>query len=208
VTQTTSARGEVPRARRRGIFQYIAGWFFSGLLIVAPAALTIWALYAAFVWIDGLLDLEPRLGYRVPGLGFAVTLGLVTLIGFLASNFLTRFLIDLAEKIFTRLPLVRLIYTSIKDLLEAFVGEKKRFDQPVLVSLFPGSEARVLGFVTRREMDSLGLKDQIAVYLPQSYNFAGQLVVLPKERASTVEADSTSVMAFIVSGGVPGGETG
>lgn len=201
----TETRGSA-RGRRKGILQYLVGWFFSGLLIVAPAAITIWALYTAFVWIDGLLDLENRIGYPAPGLGFLASLALVTLIGFLASNFLTRFLIDLTEQIFTRLPLVRLIYKAIKDLLEAFVGEKKRFDQPVLVSLIPGSDAKAIGFVTRPDLGELGLENQVAVYFPQSYNFAGQLMLVPKERTSPVTVDSTQVMTFIVSGGVSGRE--
>jgi uncharacterized membrane protein len=195
---TTSA----PSSGRRGPFQHVVRWFFSGLLILTPAAVTLYVLYASFLWIDGLIDVEGRLGYAVPGLGFLITLVLVTLTGFLASNFFTRYLIGLAEKIFRRLPLARLIYNAIRDLLEAFVGEKKRFDQPVLVQVFPGSEARALGFVTRQDLDDIGLKDKVAVYFPQSYNFAGQLLVVPKESAKPVEADSTAMMTFIVSGGV------
>ncbi len=208
MSNSSSVSGAKARGWGKGILQHLVGWFFSGLLIVAPAAITIWALYTAFVWIDGLLDLENRIGFPAPGLGFLASLLLVTLIGFLASNFLTRFLIDLTEQLFTRLPLVRLIYKAIKDLLEAFVGEKKRFDQPVLVSLIPGSDAKAIGFVTRQDLQELGLQDQVAVYFPQSYNFAGQLMLVPKERTSPVTVDSTQVMTFIVSGGVSGRENG
>jgi uncharacterized membrane protein len=107
-----------------------------------------------------------------------------------------------------RLPLARLIYNAIRDLLEAFVGEKKRFDQPVLVQIVPGSEARALGFVTRQEMDGAGMEGRVAVYLPQSYNFAGQLLVVPKESAVPIDLDPTAVMTFIVSGGVSGPDGG
>lgn len=191
-------------AARKGPLQYLARWFFSGLLIVAPAAVTIYALWASFVWIDGLIDVESRIGYKVPGLGFLITIGLVTLTGFLASNIFTRYLIGFAEEVFRRLPLVRLIYNAIRDLLEAFVGEKKRFDQPVLVQVHPASEARTLGFVTREDLGAIGLEGKVAVYFPQSYNFAGQLLVVPREYAKPVQMDSTTAMTFIVSGGVSG----
>jgi uncharacterized membrane protein len=192
----------------KGPINHIVRWFFSGLLVLAPAAVTIYVLWVSFVWIDGLIDVEARLGFPVPGLGFLITIAAITLTGFLATNFFTRYLIRLAEGIFQRLPLARLIYNAIRDLLEAFVGEKKRFDQPVLVQIVPGSEARALGFVTRQEMDGAGMEGRVAVYLPQSYNFAGQLLVVPKESAVPIDLDPTAVMTFIVSGGVSGPDGG
>jgi len=179
-------------------------YFVRGLLVVAPAAVTIYVLYAALLWVDGLLALDRRFGVRVPGVGALIIIAGVTLIGFLTSSLLAGYLFRLADGIFRRVPLARLIYTAIKDLLEAFVGDKKRFDKPVLVSLFPGSEAKVLGFVTRPSLEGLGMEDHVAVYLPQAYNFAGNLVAIPKVRTEPLQADSTTVMAFIVSGGVSG----
>jgi uncharacterized membrane protein len=85
------------------------------------------------------------------------------------------------------------------------MGEKRRFDQPVLVSLSPGGHAEAVGFVTRTDLEFLGLLDYVAVYFPQSYNFAGNLLVFPKGQVHPLEAESTEVMAFIVSGGVSGG---
>ena len=95
-----------------------------------------------------------------------------------------------------------MIYTSIKDLIGAFVGEKKGFNKPVLVTLLPGSNIQVIGFVTQENLDNLGLIDKVAVYLPQSYNFAGNLIVAPKEQVIPINAERGSVMAFIVSGGI------
>ncbi len=192
------------RRGRRSPFHHLARWFLSGLLIVAPAAFTVYVLYASFTWLDGLIDVEARIGYRIPGLGFLITIGLVTLTGFLAGNIFTRFLIARAEDLFRRLPFVRLVYNAVRDLMEAFVGEKKRFDQPVLVQIFPGSEARALGFVTRKDLDGMGMGDRVAVYFPQSYNFAGQLLLVPKSSTRPVEMDSTAAMTFVVSGGVSG----
>jgi uncharacterized membrane protein len=138
----------------------------------------------------------------VPGVGFAATILLITLVGFAGSNFVTRSVVALVDRLVARLPFVRLLYGSTKDLLNAFVGERRRFDRPVLVRLIPGSEARAFGFVTQAALEGLGLAGSVAVYLPQSYNFAGQLWVLPTEAVQPLAADSSEVMAFIVSGGV------
>jgi len=116
--------------------------------------------------------------------------------------------LDMMEGVLIKAPFVKLLYTSIKDLIAAFMGEKRRFDQPVLVSLSPGGHGEAVGFVTRTDLEFLGLLDHVAVYFPQSYNFAGHLLVFPKEQVRPLEVESSEVMAFIVSGGVSGGPHG
>jgi len=176
----------------------LVNYFLRGVVFVAPLALTVYVCARLFVTIDGWL------GLPVPGAGFAVTFGLITLVGFLASNFLARRAITLLERLLARLPFVRLLYTSTRDLLNAFVGEKRRFDKPVLVTVFPGASAKAIGFVTQDSLDHLGLADQVAVYFPQSYNVAGNLLIFPREHVTRLDAESSAVMAFIVSGGVTG----
>jgi uncharacterized membrane protein len=171
-------------------------YFFNGLAVLVPVVATIYIVYIVFVKIDRLF------GFQIPGLGFAMTITLITLIGFATSNFLTRRAIRLIDHIFSRLPLVKMIYTAIKDLIGAFVGDKKGFNKPVSVAISPGSPVRVIGFVTNESLSSLGLKDSVAVYLPQSYNFAGNLIVVPREQITPIDADGSTVMAFIVSGGI------
>ena len=168
--------------------------FLRGLIIVVPIALTSYLLYEAFVRIDALLNM------KTPGVGFAITIVGIIAIGAVASNFFVRKFLRLTETVFTRAPLVRLIYASIKDLLEAFVGDKKRFDQPVAVTITEG--VRTLGFVTQDDLGFLAMPGQIAVYLPFSYSMAGTLVVVSRERVEALAVDSASVMALVVSGGV------
>jgi uncharacterized membrane protein len=173
------------------------GYFLRGLVLLAPLAVTAYVCYLVFVTIDGWL------GLPVPGAGFAVTVLLVTLVGFLGSTLATRTLaglLALVERAVTRLPFVRLLYTSTKDLLNAFVGERRRFDRPVVLDV--GAGLAVLGFVTRDDLSRLGLAGRVAVYVPQSYNFAGNLLVAPAAAVTPLAADSAEVMAFIVSGGV------
>jgi len=104
---------------------------------------------------------------------------------------------------------VKLVYTSLKDIVGAFVGEKKKFNRPVLVALTKGGDVATIGFVTRNGLTELGLADHVAVYVPQAYNIGGNVVVVPSDRVTPLDADPAKVMTFIVSGGVTGelGET-
>jgi len=168
--------------------------FLRGLIIVIPIALTIYLIYEAFVRIDRLLDL------KTPGLGFAITIAGVIAVGALASNFVGREFLRWTEAVFTRMPLVRLVYASIRDLLEAFVGDQKRFNQPVVVSLT--DDVRAVGFVTQDDLSFLAMPGDVAVYLPFSYSVAGSMLVVPRGRVNRLAIDSASVMALVVSGGV------
>jgi uncharacterized membrane protein len=174
----------------------LSQYFLQGLLFLVPLVVTIYVIYWVFVRIDGFLNLP------VPGLGFIVTLVFITLVGFGASNFLTRNIVHLVDKIFARLPLVKMIYTAIKDLVNAFVGDKKSFNRPVQVVIDRESNLRVIGFATRDSLDSIGIKDSVAVYLPQSYNFAGNLIIVDREQIIPLSANPGEVMKLIVSGGV------
>jgi uncharacterized membrane protein len=175
----------------------LVNYFLRGLVVTAPLALTLYVCWAVFRRIDGWLQLP------VPGAGFVITVAAITLIGFLASNLLTRGAVALVEGWMQRLPFVRLLYSSTKDLLNAFVGEKRRFDKPVIVEL-PGG-VKMIGFVTRESLAQLGLADHLAVYLPQSYAFAGNLLMVPAQAVRPLDAESAAVMAFVVSGGVAEG---
>lgn len=173
--------------------------FFEGLFILVPVVVTIWVVIFVFEIVDGWLN------FPVPGVGFLLTMVMIVLAGRLASNVFVQGLLGSLEKILTRTPFIKLVYTSIKDLIEAFMGEKKRFNQPVIVSLMPGGHAEAIGFVTRKSLEAFGLQDHVAVYFPQSYNFAGNLLVFPRNQVRPVLMDSADVMAFLVSGGVSGG---
>lgn len=174
----------------------ISQYFLQGLLFIIPLFVTVYAVYWIFIKVDSLLALP------VPGLGFIVTIVLIPVVGFAASNFLTQRVVHLVDRIFTKLPLVRMIYTSIRDLVNAFVGDKKSFDRPVQVVIDRENNLRVLGFATRENLDAIGIRDSMAVYIPQSYNFAGNLIVVAADQVKPLEADPGEVMKLIVSGGV------
>ena len=168
--------------------------FLRGLVIVVPIAVTVYLLYQTFITLDRMLKLP------APGLGIAVLILATISIGALASNFVGRRVLGLTEKLFTKAPLVRIIYAAIKDLLEAFVGNKRRFDRPVSVTLADG--VRVFGFITRDDLGALAMPGDVAVYVPFSYTWDGCVLVVASERVRAIEVDSTSLMALVVSGGV------
>ncbi|MCC6996803.1 MAG: DUF502 domain-containing protein [Deltaproteobacteria bacterium] len=176
----------------------IVRWFVQGLIFCVPIALTVWIVLGTFRTIDGWIGLD------IPGIGVAIVLVGITVVGILATNFLTKRLMGLFESTLDRLPFVRLLHTSVKDLMSAFVGEKKRMGRPVLVDLVPGGAVKAMGFITRDDVSHYGAGDGVAVYFPQAYNFAGQVVIVPKASITPIALDSSEVMAFIVSGGVAG----
>jgi uncharacterized membrane protein len=168
--------------------------FLRGLVIVVPIAVTVYLLYQTFITLDRLLRLP------TPGLGIAILIVATIVIGALASNFVGRRVFALTESVFKKAPLVRLIYAAIKDLLEAFVGNKRRFDKPVSVQLTDA--IKIFGFITRDDLGALAAAGDVAVYVPFSYTWDGCLLVVARERVQLLEADSASIMALIVSGGV------
>lgn len=178
----------------------LLNYFLRGLVVVVPLALTIYVCVVIFTTIDNWLG--RWLPLSIPGVGFLLTLVLITIVGALASSFVTRSLIGALDRMFERLPFVRLLYSSAKDMLNAFVGEKRRFDRPVLVAVSADRAVKVLAFLTSDSLASLGAADYVTVYMPQSYGFAGHIIVVSADRVERINADAAEVMAFIISGGV------
>jgi len=179
----------------------LLGFFVRGLVVIAPLAVTGYVVWSVLKTIDGWL------GFTIPGLGLVVTIVLITVVGFLASNLLTRGVVTLFEDLFSKLPFVRLLYNSTRDLLDAFVGKHRRFDRPVLVAI--GTHVQTMGFVTQETLSGLpDTQGKVAVYCPQSYHWAGQLFIVHSSRVTPVSAHASDVLAFIVSGGVTGSPFG
>ena len=174
----------------------LLNYFLRGLVVVAPLALTVYVCVVIFTTIDSWLRLP------IPGVGFLITMVLITLAGFLASSLIARGVFGYLDRLLERLPFVRLLYSSAKDMLNAFVGEKRRFDKPVLVSLSADRAVKVLAFLTSESLVSFGVADHVSVYMPQSYGLAGHILVVPADRVERIDADAAQVMAFIISGGV------
>jgi uncharacterized membrane protein len=178
--------------------KHIARYFVRGCLALAPLALTAYIVYLILKFADRLLPVG------VPGLGILIAVLVITLVGFLTSNVIGRGILELTDRLLTRVPLVKLIYASLKDLIGAFVGERRSFNKPVSLALTEDRSLRTLGFITRDALAMLDMPGHVAVYLPQSYNFAGNLLIVPRDRVEILRVSSTELMTFIVSGGVSG----
>lgn len=182
--------------RTVSISKILTGYFVRGLLIFVPTVGTVYTVWLVLAALDSTLNLS------IPGAGLLLTLVLIFVTGFIASNVVGQAFVAFLESGIRHLPLVSLLYTSIKDLLGAFVGDKKSFDRPAMITLDGAGKVKVFGFVTCNAFEDVRLKGWVAVYLPQAYNFAGNVILVPKESVEAVDADPAQFMAFIVSGGV------
>ncbi|EMS31091.1 Putative membrane protein [Mariniradius saccharolyticus AK6] len=176
-------------------YRRIITYFFRGLLFVVPIALTVYVIVLTLQFLDGILPIP------FPGLGILIILASITFVGFLASIFITKPLFEIFEKWVFKIPLINILYTSIKDLMSAFVGDKKKFNTPAIIKI--SSDVSRLGFVTQEDLSVLEEPGMVAIYLPHSYNFSGNLFLVPRENVRILKnVKSTEVMKFIVSGGV------
>ncbi len=182
----------------------LGSYFFQGVLVVAPVAITIYVLYAVFMRVDGWLDnnLEPLIGFYVPGLGLVIVFVVLTLLGFIAQTALLRPIKTVANRLIKRIPLLNLLYSSLNDLFSAFVGNEKKFSVPVKVLFNKENNLYKLGFITKESLREFELNEMAAVYFPHSYNFSGELYLVPTERIEKLPLSPAEVMKFIVSAGV------
>ncbi|PLX20485.1 MAG: hypothetical protein C0599_08965 [Salinivirgaceae bacterium] len=175
----------------------LLAYFFQGLIATAPVVLTIYLIYVSFVYVDGLLPFE------IPGLGLLVIVISITLIGFVVNFAIRTPLYHYVQKLLDRLPLFKVIVTSIKDLLSAFVGKEKKFEHPVRVLLDDKNRIERLGFLTQKSLDFIGIEEgRVAVYFPSSYGILGELYIVPADRVTPMDAKAAEMMKFIISGGV------
>lgn len=186
------------------LFQY----FLQGILILAPVAITIYALYFVVSTIDGWIpifssvDDAGRVHVQNYGLGFVIIILAVIAIGYFSSFFITGRLVSILDKFMQRTPGIKHIYSTAKDFFEAFAGDKRKFTQNVLANV-DDNEVWRLGFITRQDMSEFGLMDYVAVYIPMAYSVAGNVYIIPKSRVKPItHISSTQTMKFAVSGGV------
>ena len=181
------------------IFKY----FLNGFLIMAPITLTIYIIVSVIAWLDAVFDLGelPYLGH-IHGLGILIIVILLTLIGFIGSSFMVRPFLVLTERLLAKVPIVSIIYSSLKDLFDAFVGDNQKFNCPVMCKMHDTPETFRMGFITQDNLASLQMEDLVAVYFPDSYNISGELWFVKKDNIRFIELPSSEVMKFVVSGGV------
>ncbi len=188
--------------------------FFRGLLTLAPVLLTIYVVYWTATTAEGVLGSAIRLvvppDSYVPGMGIAAGVAVIVLVGFLLQAWVFGLLFSWAEGLLERVPLVKSLYSSIKDMLSFFGGSgEKKIGQVVVVELGE-PKVRLLGFVTREDLsdlpEGLGGSGLVGVYLPMSYQIGGITVFLPKEALTPLDMSTEEALRFAVTAGAKAGK--
>jgi len=193
----------------------VLNYFIQGLLILAPIIITAWAVISLFVFVDNILPsiiqkvfpfyykVDPDgTVHKIPGVGFVVMFILIVVVGWFSTSFFVGKLVDFFGHLLERTPGVKFIYTSVKDFLEAFAGEKRKFDKPVLVNVDSDDVWRI-GFMTQETGSKLGLEEHVVVYIPHSYAVSGIVYIVPAVKVKILhDIASTEAMKFVLSGGV------
>lgn len=178
-------------------WSFLLRYFGQGLLFVVPISATVFVLYFLFEKIDTILHLD------IPGLGLLIIILGVSAIGFIGTKLVTTPLFKWVNRIINKTPLIKIIYSSVTDLLSAFVGSKKKFTQPVLVKLSANSDTNQIGFLTQTDLKDLGISDDmVSVFIPFAYSIMGNVYIVPKSNVSKISASPTETMKFVISGGI------
>lgn len=184
----------------------LANYLLQGLLYIAPLSITAFIIYSVFTFLDGISQkiLFNLFDIYIPGLGVLTLLLFLLFVGFLGRTIIAKPLKLVLAKIIDSIPLLKFIYSAFNDLFSAFVGKEKKFNQPVLVKVNLNSDLEKLGFITEENLEVLDEKDKVAVYFPHSYNFSGELFIVPRTNIKSLKVNSSEVMKFIVSAGLTG----
>lgn len=179
-------------------------FFLQGLILFIPFAITVAILFQLFGFFEGIFSIIGITESRPLNtlLGLLFTLAFITGMGILASTFVFKNFFSYVEDKLEHAPFIRHIYSPIKDFTNAFMGNKRKFNRPVLVMTNPQANIEEIGFITHEDMSDLKIKDKVAVYLPYSYSLSGRLVIVPHSQIKPMETDAAETMKFIVSGGV------
>ncbi|WP_295664721.1 DUF502 domain-containing protein [uncultured Mucilaginibacter sp.] len=194
------------------IFRALANYFIKGLLIVAPIGIAGFLIYWAVTTVDNALNvssffiIDQKTGKHmsIPGLGILTVVVFLLLAGVIVTNVITAPIKQWANRWINRLPLFKFLHSSIKDLTEAFVGDEKKFNEPVLVEVNEFGLMKI-GFITQKDLTAIGLPGHVSVYLPASYSISGIVVIVSADKVKPIESKSAAdMMKFAISGGVSG----
>ena len=188
----------------------LSQYFFRGLITFLPLAITVYVLVLFVTWTErtAMWLIRPVIGnFYLPGLGIALGGVLILALGMLTSQPITSRLLSWVELPFTNLPVVKSIYTSLKNFADYFAPHDQDAQQVVLLK-WPGNELGIVGLVTRQSMQglpgALGELDQVAVYLPMGYMIGGYTVFVPRSWTTPIdmsveEAMRMALVAFMAS---------
>ncbi len=180
-------------------------YFFKGILILVPIVLTIYIVVIVFQLTDGILGRYfMAYGINIPGLGLLTTIALIIFVGFLGTQVASGRILNYIDGLFGKLPFIKIIYNTIKDIMNALLGRKSSFAKVVIIDLPGDNDIKILGFITKENLELFGLTDHIAVYILQSMQWAGFTLLVPRSRVKELDVKPDEALKFIVSAGISG----
>lgn len=189
-------------------YKRLLQYFLQGLLVLAPVAITAYAIYFVVSTIDSWIplftytDVQGKVHVRNYGIGFILIIIVIIVLGYFSSFFIAGRIMGFLDRILDKTPGIKHIYSTTRDFFEAFAGDKKKFTKNVLANVDDNDVWR-FGFITRDDMHDFGLKDYVTVYIPMAYSVAGNVYVIPKARVRPIgNISAAETMKFAVSGGV------
>jgi uncharacterized membrane protein len=181
------------------LFSALLNYFVKGLLIVLPLGAAFFLIFWTFSTVDNALNLSDQFLY-IPGLGILSVIILILIAGIIVTYLITEPIKNWFNRWLSKLPLFKFIFSSVKDLTEALVGDEKKLSEPVMVEDVNGFKR--IGFLTQKNLTVFGSVDEVAIYFPWSYSFAGQVVIVHKDKVKPLNISAAQAMKFIISGGV------
>lgn len=190
------------------IVKALINYFVRGLLVVLPLSTALFLVFWTFATVDNALNLSDLIFFNptngkpmyIPGIGILSVIIIVFVSGIIVTYLVNEPIKNWFNKWLNKLPLFKFIFSSVKDFTEAFVGEDKKLNEPVLVEDINGFKR--IGFLTQKNLIAFDLPDEVAVYFPLSYSFAGQVYIVHKNKIQHLNISATQAMKFIISGGV------
>lgn len=186
---------------RFNIMKKLKNYFLKGLLYIVPVAALCWVVWESYDLLNNII------GEHLPGnwkyLGILILICLITLFGYISSLIILTPINSYFQRLLLKAPLLKTIYSSVKDLMNTFVGNKKGFSEPVLVKIYENSTIERIGFVTNEDVETLNIQSgKVLVYMPHSFAISGQLFIVEKRNVKPIDKSSSEVMKLVVSGGV------
>jgi uncharacterized membrane protein len=207
-------RKDAAGGHRAGFVARLRNYFFAGVLVTAPIAITIWLAWEFVSFVDSTVtpyipyrwNPETYLPFTVPGLGVVVVVSVLIMIGFVTANLVGRTLVVAGERLLARMPVIRSLYSAVKQILETVFKEQSKAFRSVILLEYPRKNCWALGFITgdaERGIQALTPEDSVNVFLPTTPNpTSGFLLFLPRKATQQLTMTVEEGIKMVVSGGI------
>lgn len=187
------------------VLSHLKNYLFAGIVVVIPLAITFIVLKNLFLYLDEFTRpyLEPWLGFWPIGMGLLITVFLIMLIGLLTNNIVVKRFVGFGEKILLKIPIAKLIYSAVKQLLETFSASEKQYFQKVVAVEYPGKDIWSIGFVNGDILLPGEMEKKINILILTSINPAsGFFIMVPESKTILLDISVEEGMKWVISGGI------